>query len=735
MSFFSDVYGDNTGRAVIVLPNYNNKPVRDNWFQYPEQLAEMEALVEANNTKSVWYSPLLYASDSRTKDNSISIDVLAADADKCEPENFRHRPSMVVETSAGSYQVYWKLDKAADPTYASKVNRRIAQAHKDQGCDTAYVNAAKLMRVPNTSNHKHPGAYVILSEKDDSVYTMEQFEEAYPADETPDAIEYEHIEMPEGIEEFVQDPLNRSKLMSGLPNSQALRSLMLDSWVADKRSHMRYKLLCELYRLGLPDEAVMAIAWWAPSNKYREDDNRGVKGLWDEAVKAKAEINHERDEYDQPIGLDEQDNWQGDIPSDEVKERTEFLTEEERESLSSTFIDEWIAWATSRTDAPAEYHEAAAISLISTVYSEFAHAFPKFGELKLNIWMMVLGRSTKDRKSTARGYMQKAFRALETDEYDYEIGDDVTPGGVTLALADRPHKSTMFNSDEAQGFFNQLLQQTYMAGGKAIFTKLYDGWSGGRVRASGDKKKLPSVPVNFLIFLMGILTETADVLTVTDFKSGFLARFVYVIVSRPDDYQAPLLEQGSDDDGGEDLVFNGLVAHLSRNRSWWAMRGGDGKTFRLKAEDDAWARFQEFMLEVDRVAANTTYAEIVSTTAERLQITILKLATLFAMDDRSTKVKMSHMLQAISYAGKWLDNAITMASMVSESEWQRDVDKLEVFINTKGGKVTYAAAYRAFKDKRAFEFEEMVVALERRGVLNRIPNGNRWTLEIEYHEE
>jgi hypothetical protein len=301
-------------------------------------------------------------------------------------------------------------------------------------------------------------------------------------------------------------------------------------------------------------------------------------------------------------------------------------------------------------------------------------------------------------------------------------------------LHDRADKASVFSRDEVQGLFKELLHQSYMSGGLEVFTKLYDGWSGGRIRASGEKKVLDSVPVSFLMFLMGILTETAEVLTVTNYRSGFLTRFVYVIGSRPPGYESPPLEQGSDENGGEDLVFNGMMNHLVANRAWWEMRGGDGKTFRVKADDDAWRRYQAFMKAADQAANESQYAEIVGTTTERMQITVLKLATIFAMDDRSLKVKMSHMLQAISFAGEWFDNAVTVASMVSESEWQRDVDKLEAFINQKGGKISYAMAYRAFKDKRAFEFEEMVVALERRGVLNRVQAGSRWTLEIEYHE-
>jgi len=126
------------------------------------------------------------------------------------------------------------------------------------------------------------------------------------------------------------------------------------------------------------------------------------------------------------------------------------------------------------------------------------------------------------------------------------------------------------------------------------------------------------------------------------------------------------------------------------------------------------------------------YPEYIGTTGERMIHSTLKLAALLAMDDRVKIIQPEHMLSAIGYAGEWFGNIVLMASMVSESEWQRDVDKLEQFINSKGGTVSYAVAYRAFQDKRPFEFEEMIAALEQRGILEREKNGSRWTLKVSY---
>ena len=734
--FFRNVFGTGEGRAVIVLPNASGKPVNDTWFAWPAQAADMAAFALANQNTDVWYSPVLFKTDSRTKDQALTLSVAAADADECSPDNFRERPSMAVETSVGHWHVYWKLDQPYDAHAMAALNRRIAQVHKGDGCDTAFVNAAKLLRVPGTSNNKHPGAVVIVADRDDDlVYTKAGLDDTYPVSEVPDALEVEKSAMPDDMAEWAA--ANRSTLLAGLPNSLTLRDVLFNSFREDKRSDARFKLLCELFRLGLDTKGVVAVAWGAPSNKYR-DDPRGFRGLWDEAVRAGAAIQAEQDKYDRPAGefFDEEGGELPIPPAPEV--RTSFLTPEEQEKIKDTinFIDQWINWTTTKTDAPSEYARAAAITIMSAVYSEYGHALPIFAPkgLKLNVWMMVLGRSTLDRKSTQRGFMNDAFRALKDDDHNYSIGDDVTPSGISLALHDRANKATVFDRDEVQGLFKELLHQSYMSGGLEVFTKLYDGWSGGRVRSTGDKKVMESVPVSFIMFLMGILSETADVLTITNYRSGFLTRFLYVIGRRPEGYKPPPIQQGKGgEDGGEtvDKVFNGLVEHLAIRRNFWEMRAPEaGKTYAVRADEDAWARLQQFEQDVAARVEESVYAEVIASTSSRMVISVLKTATLLAMDDESLTVTLQHMLQAIEYAGEWYDNAVVVASMVSESEWQRDVDKLEAFISGKGGKCSYAIAYQQFQSKRTFEFDEMVSALEARGVLKRVQHGNKWVLEM-----
>lgn len=731
--FFKVVFAEQGGRAVIVLPNVQGKPTNDHWFQYPEELDKMVELVESKRHGDVWYSPILFKSDSRMKENALTTAVMAADADTCEPDNFRLYPNLIVETSEGRYHVYWLLDEPIDPQRAAKVNRRIAQMHKHQGADVAFVNAAKLLRVPGTSNDKHPGEVVVVTDFDDTYYLANTLEKAYPESEVPDMVEAKLEPMPEGLEEFVKST-NLSDLITGMPNNVEIRSLLFGAFHDEKRSEVLFKLCCLLFEEGLEDKTVASIAWHAKANKFRDEDPRGLAGLWNTAVaKAKAAVNSGGAEID----YIDPDGQGSKLDYSFKKEPTEFLTLDELEQIAyvPTFIDEWVEWAKSKSDAPAEYHRAGAVILLSTIYSQFGYVLPTFGKLKLNIWISVLGRSTKDRKSTSKSYVERMLRSMTNDEYSYILPGDSTPGGLELALQDRANKSSIISRDEAQGFFEEMLHQSYMSGGISYFTSLYDGRSVGRARASGDKKISQAVEISFVFFLLGILDDSAEALTIRNFKQGFLTRFLYVVAERPEGYVEPPIRFVEDDKKEEeDQVFLSLRNQLEIGRNHWSMLTEPDEMSKIGLTPEAEARFVKFREDVTAAVNDSKRPEVIDATADRMTLSILKLAALLAMHERKQKITLDHMLQAISYAGEWFDNAVLVAGMISESEWQRDVSKLEELIISKGGKLSWHRAYQAFPEKKTKDFEEMVAALESRGSLRRSQVGSRWHLEITIEE-
>ena len=111
-------------------------------------------------------------------------------------------------------------------------------------------------------------------------------------------------------------------------------------------------------------------------------------------------------------------------------------------------------------------------------------------------------------------------------------------------------------------------------------------------------------------------------------------------------------------------------------------------------------------------------------------MSVWKAATLLAMHDKSDEVKLSHLLTAIYYSEEWFENLVRMASAISASEWQRDVDALEAFIVDRGGRVRYEECYRKFSNKKKREFDDMVEALRSQARVHAVVDSRKTYLEI-----
>ena len=116
------------------------------------------------------------------KDNIIHIPALWADIDYKETpreliaerlKQFPFNPSIIVR-SGGGIHIYWCLKEPADPSEIPQVedaNRRIAHA---LGGDLNACDAARILRVPDTINHKYP-AKCEVAQLNDFHYEVEDF--------------------------------------------------------------------------------------------------------------------------------------------------------------------------------------------------------------------------------------------------------------------------------------------------------------------------------------------------------------------------------------------------------------------------------------------------------------------------------------------------------------------------------------------------------------------------------
>lgn len=723
--FFNAVFGDGQGLATIVTKGATGDLTEQKFFEWPEAKEAMVTYCNVRAREDVYFSPVLFNAERRIKENAKTVSVIYSDADTCEPSNFLIEPSIVVQTSVDRWHAYWMLDSEVDPQTAALLSKKVAYAHQHQGCDKSGWNTTKLLRVPNSMNLKRE-PYSVVATSNGLIYSIEDIETHYGDVEVEPIRDLAVAPLPDNFPNIV-DVL--AKVQS---NPEIIGLYMNEPFGNADWSKLLWKLEISLFRQGLNLMEVFTICRSAKCNKYhsplRPKRTDADGDLWRDVQRAWS--SYEAESALEPVRVEP---IEATVISLEP-ERASFLDAQEREIVKSnrTFIDEYLEWATSKTDAAISYQIASAFTVLSCVYSDTGYAIPKYGRMNLNLWFMVLGETTLTRKSTSRNLMLRTIREYEQfSGYQIDIGSDATPEGVTSILAERDGKTSLLHRDEVQGMFKDFMNKTYMASAAERFTELYDGHVPVVIRSGKGKSQTERATTNFVMYLMGIGTKTAEVLTTEYFRSGFLARFIYVTAKTPErTREMEDIEQADEQEVAvRDLKLDALVRGLYNSSVFWQKKGAPmPRPIRLSAE--AMARFNQFKWEMGNFAENHPEYESIEPSRQRLALSIWKCAILLAMHDQSEQVELRHMLVAIHYAEDWFANLVEMASAISNSEWQRDVDKLESLVMDRGGRIRYEEAYRKFNNKRKREFDEMVQALQSQARVQPVIENQKTYLEV-----
>ena len=724
--FLETILGNAGGYATAVIKDAHGQPTVQKFFSYPDELDDMVEYAKRFASEDVYFSPIVFYEQRRIRENAKCVSVVYADADTCPPEKFLLTPSISVETSPNRWHCYWVLDREYDPTEIALMAKKIAYAHKEDGCDLSGWNPTKLLRIPNTTNRKYDAKYTVQARSNGLIYTLSEIGEVYNDIKVDAVLEPSSEPVPE-------QNINVADIFKKIPNNPEIISLYLQEPPngADL-SRRLWKLELELFRAGLTAQEVFSVVRHAKCNKYHRPDRLKRLDpdgdLWREVKRA-----------EQTYALEGNSAFKVEAIAQEVEKPVDFLTAEERDIVAGckTFINKYVDWASKKTDAAIQYQIASAFTVLSSAFSDTGHAVPKYGKMGLNLWFMILGETTRSRKSTSRQLMLRVVREYEKFAgYQIDVGSDVTAEGLVKLLSSRDKQTSLFHRDEVQGMFKDFINKTYMATAAERFTELYDGHVPVVVRSTGGSMpgrgmQSERAETNFLMYLMGITSKTADVLTTEYFRSGFLARFIYVIADAPDrSYETEAIQQADEVEVvRRDEEMDLMIRSLYDSYLYWQKKGAPFPR-PIRLTDEALERFNKFKWEMGNYAEGHEQEESIEPSRQRLALSIWKCAVLLAMYDRSDEVQLKHMLVAIHYSEDWFRNLVRMASAISASEWQREVDSLEDLIAQKGGRLRYEEAYKRFSNKRKREFDEMVDALKSQARLSIIVENSKMYLEV-----
>jgi hypothetical protein len=749
--FFDTLFPDSgNGRDLgyVVLALYpegiftpGQGPTQLEWFAWPSQREQLVAYCLHNSECDIYTSPCLFKArgkEARRADNISHQWVAYADTDSLDLNKLKAEPTMVVETSPSRHHAYW-VTSTDNPGRLVEVSRAIAHTHADDGCDKGGWDAGQLLRVPGSTNNKYRNfdgsSFEVSIKRHGEPWNLKKLEEIYPAvvaqvsadaDDMPDRSEWHNTpavlkEVKEIFAYSVEiEEMFHSKLSPGQDRSESM-----------------WNFLGKIVRYGATKKTAMYLGWEAPFCKARLD-GRGEEMLWNEVCRAFA------DPANRAVTNSLQASERARLDESELNPETRarklassvtLLHPGERDLVpADTLLDQYVEWAQTCTDAPEAYHRLGGLCLLTSIFGEFGRC-PVRRDANLTLWFMMLGPTTRARKTTSMTLWVDILADMQDSQYNYLLGSDVTGEALNVVLPKKDGRTSVFYRDEAHGLFSEQDKKHYFTGLRERMTDLYSGRVPVVLRAATAGIDLPEeergkaikARTNFVMFLAGTTAQVTKVLTVDDYQSGHLARFLIAEADPPPMTKEMMYSEQYD--GSED-AFDGLrhtlMNRLNEARDFWEARTPPGALKLIPFEKEAWHRLQDAQWDIYHAASRHEMHEMMEATAKRMGDSLMKACVLLAMSEGREKVEMRHLYKAMDLAEEWYANAVTVAGRIMHSSWSARQEEILTMIRGRMDGVTQAEIYARFRHKmQERELDSDLSTLTKANMIKRIPQQGR----------
>ena len=131
------------------------------------------------------------------------------------------------------------------------------------------------------------------------------------------------------------------------------------------------------------------------------------------------------------------------------------------------FIERYMEYGATQTDAYPEWHFASAVSLLSVIIDRKIILPLTLGDIYPNVWFFGIGDSTVSRKTTGMGKAETFLAMLEVD--DRRLPNSFSPESFIEVLSETP--KSYFWKDEAGGMLASM-EKAYMADMRDLFCEL-----------------------------------------------------------------------------------------------------------------------------------------------------------------------------------------------------------------------------------------------------------------------
>jgi len=337
------------------------------------------------------------------------------------------------------------------------------------------------------------------------------------------------------------------------------------------------------------------------------------------------------------------------------------------------YIHRYITYASKRTDAAWDFHEAIVLSLLATATYGLRMEMPHVPEgLKSNLYFILFGPSTFSRKSTSMDIGKDIqVNAIPSAS----LPANFTPGGFEEEIALRSHQPSLLLVDEFSGILEKIHHQKYMAGLAEFIMTMYkeSNWQYSRTSKGGKEKSRDIVVIEGAhLSIVGNTTPTVMYrITEQDVESGFLARFAVVAPdARPERmpiYKLPPMDK-------PERAW--LIERLLDLHSACLSMTDANKAVSFKA--DVLRACDKFQSEIEQYDV----PEHTKIMLQRIPIMALKIAMLIAAGRADpAKLKKLHVTiddanEAIGICRKFARWANTFSKETSKNRFEHHIDKI-----------------------------------------------------------
>jgi hypothetical protein len=138
-----------------------------------------------------------------------------------------------------------------------------------------------------------------------------------------------------------------------------------------------------------------------------------------------------------------------------------------------TLVSDYIEYASMLTDASPEYHEAGVLTLLSTLaHGIRAELAPYPNGLPLNLYLSLVGGSTRSRKSTAQGITASVLKGVHPKAL---LPSRMTGEAAIYTMAGRDGQPSLWTPDEFGVLLSQIFKRDFMRPLEELMLSLYGG--------------------------------------------------------------------------------------------------------------------------------------------------------------------------------------------------------------------------------------------------------------------